>query len=446
MLKPKSSPVSTPQAEQPYKVPYNWRWVNIGDISTLYRGVSYEKKEARAVKGENDILILRGGNIGEGYIDTDADNVYVNRSLVDKDQMIQKHDVVIVGSTGSKKVIGRAGISDRNYQDVAFGAFLILVRPQEMVNPQYFDYYFLSDSYRNRIRELAKGININNVRVNYITQTAIPFPPLAEQQRIVDRIDGLFAKLDAAQEKAQAVLDGYEPRKAAILHRAFTGELTAEWRKTHNHTNDSWKTLKFCDVAEVKSNLVNPLEFPHYPHIAPDNIEKRSGILLSYHTIREDGVTSNKHRFYAGQILYSKIRPYLSKVIVADFDGLCSADMYPIEPKEGLDAFYLWYYMLSNEFLYQASTAGSRSLLPKINQKELSRISIRITDIEEQKEIVSMLNSHFDKERRIKNMAKQVIDRIEMMKKAILGRAFRGELGTNDPAEKCPEIANLRTN
>ena len=316
--------------------------------------------------------------------------------------------------------------------------------PSPIYLPKYL-YWYLKGN-KDLLESRASGTTFLELSGSKVGKIEFPLPPLAEQQRIVDRIDGLFAKLDAARDKAQAVLDGYEPRKAAILHRAFTGELTAEWRKTHNHTNDSWKTLKFCDVAEVKSNLVNPLEFPHYPHIAPDNIEKRSGILLSYHTIREDGVTSNKHRFYAGQILYSKIRPYLSKVIVADFDGLCSADMYPIEPKEGLDAFYLWYYMLSNEFLYQASTAGSRSLLPKINQKELSRISIRITDIEEQKEIVSMLNSHFDKERRIKNMAKQVIDRIEMMKKAILGRAFRGELGTNDPAEKCPEIANLRTN
>ena len=188
-------------------------------------------------------------------------------------------------------------------------------------------------------------------------------------------------------------------------------------------------------MADVKCNLVNPLDYPDYPHIAPDNIEKKTGILLDYHTVSEDGVKSGKHMFYAGQILYSKIRPYLSKVVIVDFDGLCSADMYPIEAKSGIDIEYLWYYMLSEDFLYQASTAGSRSLLPKINQKELSTIKIRVTDYDEQKEIVKILKNAIENEYAAKSASETVLENIDMMKKAILGRAFRGLLGTNDPTE-----------
>ena len=83
----------------------------------------------------------------------------------------------------------------------------------------------------------------------------IPLPPLAEQQRIVDRIESLFAKLDEAKEKAQAVVDSFETHKAAILHKAFTGELTAKWREEHGVSIDNWKTTRFDSVAAIRSNL-----------------------------------------------------------------------------------------------------------------------------------------------------------------------------------------------
>lgn len=263
----------------------------------------------------------------------------------------------------------------------------------------------------------------------------IPLPPFAEQQRIVDRIESLFAKLDEAKQKAQEALDSFETRKAAILHKAFTGELTAQWRKEHGVGMESWEKSRFDEVATIKSNLVNPLDFPDLPHIAPDNIEKKTGVLLEYHTVSEDGVTSGKHRFYPGQILYSKIRPYLSKVVVVNFNGLCSADMYPIEAKG--NARCLWYYMLSEEFLEQASSAGSRSVLPKINQKELSALTVVLPTLkDEQEEIVRILDDLFSKEQQAKESAEGVLEQIDLIKKAILARAFRGELGTNDPTEE----------
>ena len=192
---------------------------------------------------------------------------------------------------------------------------------------------------------------------------------------------------------------------------------------------------RFDEVATIKSSLVDPATFPDFPHIAPDNIEKKTGVLLEYNTVSEDGVTSGKHRFYPGQILYSKIRPYLSKVVVVDFDGLCSADMYPIEAKGNTKC--LWYYMLSEEFLEQASTAGSRSVLPKINQKELSALTVVLPTLsDEQTEIVRILDDLFAKEQQAKETAEAVLEQIDLMKKSILARAFRGELGTNDPTEE----------
>lgn len=293
-------------------------------------------------------------------------------------------------------------------------------------------YYYFYYKWREKNTYKQFGTAIPYVRMANFEEFEIPLAPLEEQKRIVEIIEKQFAKLDEARDLIQKSLDTFVDRKSAILHRAFTGELTKQWRE-NNGRAFSFKRKRFDEVAKIKSNLVEPSEYLDMPHIAPDCIEKFTGKLIGYKTIREDGVFSPKHRCYKNQILYSKIRPNLSKLIIAEFDCLCSADMYPIEANENVK--YLFYAMLSSEFLEQASNAGSRSVLPKINQKELSRLFIDIPNIDEQEEIVWILDSIFEKEDKSKELI-DMLDKIDEMKKSILARAFRGQLGTSNPTDE----------
>ena len=151
-----------------------------------------------------------------------------------------------------------------------------------------------------------------------------------------------------------------------------------------------WEWVRFCDVATITSNLVQPNSYLDFPHIAPDNIEKQTGNLLPYRTVREDEVRSSNHRFYAGQIVYSKIRPNLSKATIVDFDGLCSADMYPIDAH--IDPRFLLKYILSETFLSMAVKNDTRVAMPKINQDELNRILVPVPPLEEQRRIVAKVD------------------------------------------------------
>lgn len=396
-----------PESEQPYRVPGNWCWLHL--LDSFDNKTNSKKKVHQKAYLEKGVLAVvdQGQELVGGY--TNDETMAYSGEL----------PIIIFGDhTRCVKYI------DFPFAQGADGVKIL--KPKSFFDPKAF---YLA----------MQSIDISNMGYRrhfpLFSQYAIPLPPLPEQRRIVARIESLFAKLDEAKQKAQDALDSFETRKAAILHKAFTGELTDQWRKKRGVGIESWVKKRFDEVATIRSNLVNPNDFPDFPHIAPDNIEKKTGVLLKYHTIAEDGVTSGKHRFYPGQILYSKIRPYLSKVVVVDFDGLCSADMYPIEAKE--NAKCLWYYMLSEEFLEQASTAGSRSVLPKINQKELSALTVKLpTSGDEQNEIVRILDSLFDKEQQAKKAAEEVLEQIDFVKKSILARAFRGELGTNDPAEE----------
>lgn len=407
---------------EPYKIPDNWCWTSFKNVAEVVTGGTPSKKHKEYYGNvfpffkPADLNTGRNVSIASEYLSEEGKKV--SRVIPAKSTL-----VCCIGSIGKSGFLEIEGSTNQQINSAI-----------PKIEPLYLYYYVNTDCFINQLWSKSSATTISIVNKTKMEECYFPLAPLPEQHRIVERIEFLFSKLDEAKEKAQEVIDSFEIRKAAILHKAFSGELTAKWREENGVGIDEYPVYRFSEVAEIKSNLVDPAEYQDYPHIAPDNIEKKTGVLLDYHTIREDGVTSGKHRFYPGQILYSKIRPNLSKLVIVDFDGLCSADMYPIEAKG--DTKCLWYYMLSEEFLEQASSAGSRSVLPKINQKELSALRIRMpSSIDEQKEISRLLDSLIEKEYQSKRVAESVIDQIDAMKKAILARAFRGELGTNDPEE-----------
>ncbi len=425
-----------PVEEQPYAVPGNWCWVRIENIATILNGYAF-KSQKYVDKG---IRIIRIANVQDGYIEDDKPVFYPFGSEIEIERYMLESEDLLISLTGN---VGRVAILNSEMLPAALNQRVGCLRfNHSFMNKSLLFYYFLRREFQDSCIKNSKGSAQLNMSTEWLKIQSVPIPPITEQRRIVVLIESLFAKLDEAREKVQAVADGFELRRSAVLHKAFSGELTKRWRKQHGKNISDWYATYFDKVAEIKCNLVNPVDYQDFPHIAPDNIEKKTGVLLDYHTIAEDGVKSGKHRFYAGQILYSKIRPYLSKVVIIDFDGLCSADMYPIDAKE--NAKYLWYYMLSDGFLSQASNAGSRSVLPKINQKELSKIMIHMTSPEEQQAVVLILDSIFEKERNTQKAAESVIDQIDIIKKAILSRAFRGELGTNDPKEENAENLLLK--
>lgn len=421
-LEEKLEQALVPVEEQPYEVPENWCWLSGKAI--------FKKQENQKPQGDIFRYIDIESIDNENQVVFEPKEILVSKAPSRASRKLHIGDTIF--SLVRPYLMNIAYIDEVLADCIASTGFYVCT-PCDMINGRYIYHLMRSPYVVNGLNIFMKGDNSPSIRKNDIENFLYPIPPIAEQQRIVEQIESLFGKLDEVEEKILKVKESCLARKAAILSQAFNGKLTTMWRKK-NDIGEDWIKKTFDEVAIIRSNLVEPKEYQDFPHIAPDNIEKRTGRLLQYNTIAEDGVKSGKHRFYSGQILYSKIRPYLSKVVMVNFDGLCSADMYPIEAKE--DAKYLWYYMLSDEFLEQASTAGSRSVLPKINQKELAKLIVNIPSIEEQEEIVKILDKLFVDEQRVVEYIQKVLEEIGIMKKAILAKAFRGELGTNNPDEE----------
>ena len=200
-------------------------------------------------------------------------------------------------------------------------------------------------------------------------------PCYKEQIIIADFLDKRCNDIDALISDIQKQIDVLKEYKKTIIDKETL----------------KGKQVRFKYIAEIKSNLVSPLIFKQYQQIGPDSIEKGTGKIIIHRTVEEATVDSWNHLFYEGQLIYSKIRPVLNKVAIAPYDGLCSADMYPIETKENTN--YIKYAMLSSFFVNQVNMiTKDRIKMPKINQNELSNILVNIPERHEQDIIANYLD------------------------------------------------------
>lgn len=207
-------------------------------------------------------------------------------------------------------------------------------------------------------------------------------------------VRGKLVEQDPKDEPAVALLQRIELQRADLVKK---GEIKKDEPAQRMGEEEllfqapaAWTWARFAQVASIQSNLVKPDAFPNHPHIAPDNIEGRTGKLLPYQTIRDSKVFSAKHLFFPGHIVYSKIRPNLAKAALVDFQGLCSADMYPI--RSFIDPRFLLTFMLSEPFVQQSVKEANRVAMPKINQECLSRIAVLVPPLNEQHRIVAKVD------------------------------------------------------
>ena len=406
------------------------------------RGVSYKKTDLHDTLNSSSISLFRANNINEGKLIFD-DIVYVDRKKVNEAQYLRKGDILICTSSGSKQLVGKAVLIKKDL-DITFGAFCKVIRSKN-INHSFLGYFFQSQDYRNQINKLSSGTNINNIKNEHIDNLLIPIPSLNEQPRIVNVIENLFAKLDEAKRLIQNTIDKFEQNKMTILHKAFSGELTAKWREENNIDLSSWqkksiaklcKSLKYGTAKKSsKTGSVAVLRMGNLQHGEIDWSD------LVYTDDEED---IKKYLLSAGDVLFNRTNsPELvgkTSIYRGEYPAIYAGYLIKLDYGKELIGEYLNYVMNSIEakkYCYAIKTDGvSQS---NINAKKIGAFIIPVPTIEEQQAIVNILDKIFIKYDKIRDLQTQ-IDKIELLKKSILAKAFRGELGTNDPNEESAEV------
>ena len=413
-----------PKEEQPYKIPSNWCWTYIHNIAIVVTGKTPSKKNKEYYGGKFPFF-------KPADLDAGRNMQYATEYLSEKGKSIS---VIIPEKATGICCIGTIG---------KCGYFLVEGTTNQQVNtviskinPLYSYYFFNTNSFVRELIFKASATTIAIVNKSKLESCLFPVAPLNEQQRIVNRIESLFVKLDRAKELIENTFAQFEQNKMAILHKAFTGELTVKWRKENNIDLSSWKKCELKEVFKVVKDKYNPqTENQIVNYIGLENIETSKGIISKSNSSE---VKSIKTKFKKDDVLYGKLRPYLNKHDVVNFDGICSTDILVFRFNDINTAKYINYYFNLPMFIQYAVENSSGINLPRVSEKTISKYKISLPTIEEQQEIVNILDNLLAKYNKIKNLEQQ-LEKIELLKKAILAKAFRGELGTNNPDEESAE-------
>ena len=431
-----------PESEQPYPVPKNWCWTYIKsgfDVTSskrvhkedwLSQGIPFYRTRELVKLSEN------------GYVDNElfiSEKLY--NSFVAEYGVPQKGDLLIsgVGTIGIPYVI------NENQKFYFKDGNIIWFKNQGLFHPKYVYFLYKSAFIDNQIHQMSSGTTVDTYTIINANATVVPLPPFSEQKRIVNRIESLFAKLDEAKQKAQDALDSFETRKAAILHKAFTGELTAQWRKEHGVGMESWKEKTLQAVCSMK--------ITDGTHKTPTYCDKGEGIpFVSAKDVTTGKICWDNIKYITPDLheeLYARLAPQIDDILLAKngTTGIAAIvetdrifDLYVtlavLRPdKQIIMPRYLLNIVNSpickNQFNDHLTGIG----VPNLHLRDIKAVIIKVPSIPEQEEIVRIVDDLLAKERQAKEAAEGVLEQIDLIKKAILARAFRGELGTNDPSE-----------
>ena len=342
--------------------------------------------------------------------------------------------------------LGKTAIVDFEGQG-AISSSLCILRVGLSVTVKYIYYLLNSHVIKQQQLSFENGSAQPNLSATNVLNYSIPLPPFAEQRRIVSRIESLFAKLDAAKEKITAALDTFAERKAAILHKAFSGELTAKWREENGVELESWKDCTINDIAMIKGGRRLPPNCKlmnvatNHPYIRVTDFYNLSIKTDNIQYIDDKTFDKIKRYIISEKDVYISIAGTIGKVgVIPSFLNNANltenAAKISIIDEQKCKQQFLLLLLCSDIVQQQIREFTISTSQPKLALFRIEKIKISLPTLPEQKEIVRILDSVSEKEQRAKAAAENALASIDTMKKAILVRAFRGQLGTNDPADE----------
>lgn len=417
-----------PAEEQPYEVPENWVWVRLGAIAEIVTGGTPSKKHPEYYGG--NFPFYKPSDLDQGRLTYDASE-YLSEEGKNVSRIIPKNSTAVccIGSIGKCGYLMCEGTTNQQINSAI-----------PKINSLCLYYYLCTENFVQDLLSMASATTIAIVNKSKMESCAFPLPPLSEQQRIVERIEELLAKLDEAKERLQDVADSFAVRKAAILHNAFTGELTKQWRRENGVSDESWEESNFGKFTVSQYGYTEKAHWekvgPKFLRITDIQDNKVDWDEVPWCPIDEAGM--KQYAVQIGDIMIARTGATTGKsyLICDDVEAVFASFLIRLKVVDkNLDYNYLYGYMQSEDYWRQITDFSSGIAQPGVNANKLKQIKFKCPSLPEQHEIVRLIDDLLARERAAQQAAEQALASIDLMKKSILARAFRGELGTNKASE-----------
>jgi type I restriction enzyme S subunit len=394
-----------------------WETKTLGEVCEVFADGDWVESKDQSSEG---IRLIQTGNVGEGVFKDRAEKArYISEATFKRLRCTEIFEGDCLVSRLPDPVGRSCILPDTGERMItAVDCTILRFNPKQLLL-KFFNLYSQSNDYLNTVAKECTGTTRNRISRSNLGLTQIPVPPLAEQQRIVGLLDEAFEGLATAKANAEKNL-----QNACAL---FENHLQAVFTQR----GEGWVEKRFDEVCAITSALVDPRkkEFLDLTHVGAGNIESKTGVFVDLKTAREEGLISGKFLFDESMVLYSKIRPYLMKAARPDFEGLCSADMYPLEPIPNVvTRDYLFHLLLSKHFTDYAIQGSARAGMPKVNRDHLFAFRVWLPDVKKQKQLAAKLDALTEETQRLARLYERKLAALEELKKSLLHQAFSGEL------------------
>lgn len=326
-----------------------WEYKKLGEVCDVINGYAFKSSKYTS----QGTRIIRITNVQKGYVVDNDPKFYSDEDFKDLFQYSLFEGDLVMSLTGN---VGRVGILQKNMLPAALNQRVACLRVKsKKMQLNYLFHLLNSNLFENAAIQSARGIAQLNMSTEWLKNYIIPLPPLSTQLAIVSELDKINELIRLKKEQ----LKDFDNLAQSLFYEMF-GE-------------GKCLRKKLKDIVKIQSGQVSPLEEPYSEmiHVGPANIESNTGRLLNLKTAKEENLISGKYLFNSSMVLYSKIRPNLNKVAIPSFEGICSADMYPIIPLECIDKNFLLFLLKQKEFLTYAISNSGRANIPKINREAL---------------------------------------------------------------------------
>ena len=391
--------------------------MNLSQIMTQIRGLSYSKKDSNNNSFKGAIPVLRAGNIQDSKI-IEEDYVYVPNDLVKNKQYLKHGDVLIAASSGSISIVGKAAMIEYD-MNATFGAFCKVLRPNsEKINIRYFKHFFETDYYKRTIKSLAEGANINNLKTEHFDDLEIPLPPLDQQKKIAAILDAA----DAYRQKTKALIEKYDELTQSLFLDMFGDPVS---------NPKGWEKIPLKEFGKVitgntpsRKNEFNYNE-KHIEWIKTNNIDNKSlFVTQAEEYLSKEGLT-NGRSVKEGSLLIACIAGSLESIGRASLTNRKVAfnqQINAIEPSQGVNSRFLYYlFRMCPKYIQNHASKGMKRMLSKGAFQEIKMI---LPGFEIQTQFAERVQAIEEQ----KAQAQASLSQAEDLFNSLLQRAFKGEL------------------
>ena len=433
--------------EIPFDLPEGWAWARLNQI---YNFIDY--RGATPNKISSGVPLITAKNVKSGYIDYTIDEYISEEEYWDRQQRGTSRLGDVLFTTEAP--LGNAAIAD--IEKFSAGQRLITFQHYGscVLNNHTFLYFILSDFFQDQLHTRKTGSTVAGIKASILKTLLLPIPPIAEQDKIGEKCENLLALIEEITNSKQSIISAIPKTKAKILDLAIRGKLVPQdpndepasvlleriraekeelikqgklkrdkkesviFRGEDNsyylRTGELVESLEDWDFEELPDGwsvccLGELCDYGNCTNIDTadiadsawildlEDIEKDSGIVLQKVHQGERNAGSTKHRFHKGQVLYSKLRPYLNKVVLADEDGYCTSEILPLEFDRNILPQYARYFLMSPTFLRYANKCSYGVKMPRLGTTDGKKAIIPVPPVKEQKRIVMAIELAFAK-------------------------------------------------